>query len=146
MKPRFVLCLFLVLAVFVLPACQAKGSSAETNTATVSKEAPADKGYTDISVADLQAKLKNKDFTFVNVHIPFEGNIAGTDVSIPYDQIEQHLDQLPAAKDAPIVLYCRSGRMSSIAGEKLAKLGYTKVMNLEGGMVAWEQAGLPIER
>ena len=101
--------------------------------------------YTDISVDGLQEMLKNKDFVFVNVHIPFEGDIATTDLSIPYNEIDQRLDQLPAEKNARIVLYCRSGRMSSIAAETLVGLGYTNVANLDGGMVAWEQAGLPIE-
>jgi rhodanese-related sulfurtransferase len=100
--------------------------------------------YTNITVDELQDMLRNKDFVFVNVHIPFEGDIANTDLSIPYNEIDQQLDQLPA-KDARIVLYCRSDRMSSIASETLVDLGYSNVANLEGGMVAWEQAGLPIE-
>jgi len=101
--------------------------------------------YMDIDAAGLQTMLSNKDFTFVNVHIPFEGDIAKTDLSIPYNEIDKHLDLLPAAKDAKIVLYCRSGRMSAIAAETLVGLGYTNVWNLKGGMVAWEKDGLPIE-
>jgi phage shock protein E len=101
--------------------------------------------YTDISVIELQTMLENKDFTFINVHIPFEGNITGTDLSIPYDQIAQNLDKLPD-KTARIVLYCRSGRMSAIAAETLVGLGYTDIWNLSGGMTAWEQAGLKVER
>jgi rhodanese-related sulfurtransferase len=96
-------------------------------------------------VAELQTMLANKEFTFVNVHIPFEGNISGTDLSIPYDQISQNLDKLPD-KITKIVLYCRSGRMSAIAAETLVGLGYTNIWNLSGGMAAWEQAGLKIER
>lgn len=102
--------------------------------------------YTDVSIAELQTMLATKDFTFINVHIPFEGDIAGTDLSIPFDEIEHNLDKLPADKGAKIVLYCRSDRMSNIAAEKLVSLGYTNVWNLDGGMLAWEQAGLTLER
>lgn len=137
------------LALFVLPflaACQGNVPANQPSLPVSTPGPGSPVAYNDITVTDLQAILKNKDFTFVNVHIPFEGNIAGTDLSIPYDEIEQNLTQLPADKAARIVLYCRSGRMSTIAAEKLAGLGYTNVVNVKGGMVAWEQAGLPVER
>ena len=60
--------------------------------------------------------------------------------SIAYDTIDQHLTELPA-KDAKIVLYCRSGRMSDIAARRLAELGYKNVYDVTGGMLAWEATG-----
>lgn len=104
--------------------------------------------YQNITPTELSLMSKNKDFVFVNVHIPFEGNISNTDLSIPYDQISapEYLDQLPTDKDAKIVLYCRSGRMSEIAAEELVSLGYTNIWNLDGGMAAWEQTGYKIEK
>ena len=83
----------------------------------------------------------------MNVHIPFEGNIADTDLSIPYDQITEpaNLTQLPVDKNAKIVLHCRSGRMSAIAAEELVKLGYTNIWNLKGGMLEWERADFEIQ-
>ena len=98
-------------------------------------------GFTDITVTQLEAMLPNKDFTLVNVHIPFAGNIPQTDVSIPYNEIAQNVDKLPADRDAPIVLYCRSGAMSTAAAETLVGLGYTNILELDGGMNAWMAAG-----
>ena len=100
--------------------------------------------YMEASAAELDSMLAKKDFILVNVHIPFEGNIANTDESIPYDQVAQNLDRLPD-KQARIVLYCRSGRMSAMAAESLVSLGYTNVWDLAGGMSAWEQAGFKID-
>jgi len=89
--------------------------------------------------------LNDKDFFFVNTHIPYEGEIAQTDAFIAYDQMEQSLSQLPADRKAKIVLYCRSGRMSAIAAESLTRLGFTNVWDLEGGMIAWVSAGFPLQ-
>jgi len=102
--------------------------------------------YTNVNPAQLAEMLEEEDFVFVNTHIPYEGEIAHTDAFIAYGQVEQSIDQLPADPGAMIVLYCRSGRMSAIAAETLVRLGYRNVWNLEGGMVAWEAAGLPLER
>lgn len=99
-----------------------------------------------ITSEELAGMLLRKDFPLVNVHIPYEGEIAQTDAFIPFDQISDHLDQLPADKAAPIVLYCRSGRMSEIAAGELAALGYSNVSHLGGGMIGWEQSGYAVLR
>jgi len=130
--------ILVLLSVVVLASCQSKpvsGETVEVNGGT----------YTNLTPDELNTILKDKDFVFVNVHIPFTGNIANTDLSIPYDQIEQNLSQLPSDKNAKIVLYCRSGRMSEIAAEELVSLGYTNIWNLDGGMVEWEQAGYKLK-
>jgi rhodanese-related sulfurtransferase len=102
--------------------------------------------YLNITPATLNAILVKKDFLFVNVHIPYEGEIALTDAFIPYDQTKASLDKYPAEKSAKIVVYCRSGRMSDIAARELVRQGYTQVLNLDGGMIEWEKSGLALKR
>lgn len=100
--------------------------------------------YFDITVPELQAMLEAKDFPLINVHIPYAGDLPGTDDSIPYNEIEAHLDRLPEDREAPIVLYCRTGPMSTQAAGVLARMGYTNVYNLVGGFNAWIEWGLPM--
>jgi len=135
--------LLLALTAIFLAACQGQPAQVTGETVNV-----AGGSYRNVTPDELNAMLKNKDFVFVNVHIPFEGNIANSDLSLPYDQIAepQYLSQLPADKNARIILYCRSGRMSQIAAEELVKLGYTNLWNLAGGMVDWEGAGYELEK
>ena len=133
----------IVLLLVFLAACNAQ--SDQTNVDTIGKEITVAGGsYRDISVSELEAMMETKDFPLINVHIPFEGDLPNTDASIPFDQIENYLDQLPADKDAKIVLYCRSDRMSNIAAETLVGLGYSDVYNLAGGFNAWQASGLPM--
>jgi phage shock protein E len=130
--------LFVLLAVLVLVGCQSKPVTGEIVSA-------AGGSYQNVTPTELRTMPESKDFVLVNVHIPFAGNISGTDVSIPYNEIEPNLSQLPADKTAKILLYCSSGRMSEIAAEALVSMGYTNVWNLKGGMVDWKQAGFELE-
>jgi rhodanese-related sulfurtransferase len=93
--------------------------------------------------AAFAARLARPSVFVVNVHTPYEGEIDGTDAFIPYDDIVG-AGRLPADKDAEILLYCRSGRMSELAMVALQRAGYTNVVDLAGGMKAWEAAGMPM--
>ena len=88
--------------------------------------------------------LESKDFFFVNVHVPYAGEIERTEAFIAFDTVEENLDEFPRARNAKIVLYCQSGHMSAIAARVLVTAGYTNVYNLVGGFRAWEAAGYPL--
>ena len=97
--------------------------------------------WTNITPDTLAAMLAKKDFTLLNVKTPYIGEIAGTDLYIPYTDLAVRASQLPAAKGARIVVYCRSGNESAIASQTLIDLGYTNIDNLDGGMNAWTASG-----
>ena len=99
--------------------------------------------YFDITPRTLKSWLGDKDFLLVNVAVPYMGEIESTDEFIPLDEIEGRLDAFPQ-RDAKIVVYCRSGATSAQAARKLVQLGYSNVWNLEGGMIAWQEAGYPL--
>jgi rhodanese-related sulfurtransferase len=99
------------------------------------------KTYSNLSVDQLNGMMAQKDFFLVDVHVPRQEHIPGTDLFVPFDQIEANKDKFPADKDMTIVVYCRSGNMSQESSQKLAELGYTRVYNLVGGIQAWNQAG-----
>lgn len=124
--------LLLGAGAFVLPGC----SSDQPTGATT--ETPA---YTDIESAELAEMLKSKDFVLINTHVPYEGEIEQTDLFLDYEKAAELVSELPADKNAKIVVYCRSDRMSRIAADVWAQAGYTNLYNLEGGFVAWEEAG-----
>lgn len=123
------------------PQETAKPQTQSETAQTLAQEAV---NFTTLTSAQLNTTLQKKNFFFVNVHIPYKGEIKNTDAFIPYDKIADSLDRLPKDKNAKIVLYCRSGRMSEIAARELSRLGYTQVSNLSGGMIDWKKNGYEI--
>lgn len=82
----------------------------------------------------------------VDVREPDEfaaGHIEGA-LLAPLGNVEEGVKDV--AKDREVLLICHSGRRSAKAYERLAAIGYTKLWNVEGGMVAWEKAQYPVAK
>ncbi len=88
--------------------------------------------------AEFATVIAESETLTVNVHVPYEGDIPGTDLSIPFDRIAEHSGRLPSDRGATIAIYCRTGPMSATAAETLKNLDYTDVVELDGGMKAWQ--------
>ena len=127
-----------------LVACGGGSTTTDVGNGAVGTRVEVEGGaYFDISPRTLESWLADKDFLLVNVAVPYVGEIESTDEFIPLDEIEGRLDAFPQ-QDAKIVVYCRSGATSAEAARKLVRLGYSNVWNLEGGMMAWQEAGYPL--
>jgi len=98
-----------------------------------------------ISPGELNQLMQAEDIFLVDVHTPRQRHIKGTDLFIPYNKVEQHIDKLPSDKNAAIYLYCAGGPMGNAAARTLHELGFSNLSNLEGGAHAWGKAGYAFE-
>lgn len=69
-----------------------------------------------------------------------EGHVARA-VSVPHDSGDAHLRFLPADLDAPLVVYCKSGRRSSLLRDALVERGYSNVRVLGPRQIFWWDTG-----
>ena len=79
------------------------------------------------------------DAEFAAGHIPNARHI-------PLAQLGERLKELERYKSRPIVVSCRSGTRSASASSILQKHGFSEVFSLSGGVAAWEQASMPVEK
>ncbi len=70
-----------------------------------------------------------------------EQHIEGA-IFIPLSQVKSRVGELAQYKDSTVIMQCRSGRRSGIAGATLIEAGFSKVYNLEGGILAWDKEKL----
>lgn len=135
---------FFVLAalVFTVSACSVPNATDTQMSSPPTNPSITQNNYRTLTIDEFAEIIANEpeQYAIVNVHIPYEGEVAETDIYIPYNDIEALASALPD-KNAPIILYCRSGRMSEEAVRALAELGYTQVWDVPGGMNAWHESG-----
>lgn len=108
---------------------------------------PAYAAGTEIKTVDVrQGKaLKEQGAILLDVREPdeYDQGHAPDSVLIPLGQLKNRLHELRALGAKPVAVICRSGRRSALAAEILGEAGFTKVYNVQGGMIAWEGAALP---
>jgi rhodanese-related sulfurtransferase len=103
-------------------------------------------GYRDVGPDDVT--LPPQGYRLIDVREPDEytgplGHIAGAEL-VPLGGVMAHA--VTWNKDEPIVLVCKSGGRSGNAAMALTRAGFSKAMNLVGGMMAWNAAGKPVEK
>ena len=130
------------MAAGLLAACSA-GATTSDDDAVIGAEA----GVLTIEPSALSTRLEaGEAIQLIDVRTReefAEGHLAGA-INIPVDEFDPAT--LPSAKGAERVLYCRSARRSGVAAEKLADATGSTAVHLEGGIIAWEEAGLPVTR
>lgn len=128
--------LILTLVVILVSACSTKEASLG-RVVRIGNDT-----YWGITAVEFHSVLEeDKDFLLVNVDTPYTGEITGTDIFIPYYQLEQRLSELGENKKAKIVLYCNDGYAGTVAAIILIRNGFTNVWHLDGGMIGWERQG-----
>jgi len=92
----------------------------------------------------LLAQAERLQLVDVREHAEFaSGRIPGARL-LPLGELQRRATELDRSQ--PVVCVCRSGKRSAQAIEKLAALGFDGVHQLDGGLMAWEQAGFPLEK
>ena len=73
------------------------------------------------------------------------GHLAGSRL-IPLRELMSRLEEIDEHKGSPVVTVCRAGMRSATAAAILGRSGFSDVSNLAGGLLGWDEAGLPVER
>jgi rhodanese-related sulfurtransferase len=101
------------------------------------------RGVISVNAEGIREKLKSKETILLDVRTAQEfndGHIKGARL-IPVAEISNRINELAPFKSKEIVVYCRSGHRSATASMVLKKNGFTRVVNLQGGIINWSSKG-----
>jgi rhodanese-related sulfurtransferase len=99
-----------------------------------------------VNTAEATHLITREDALVVDVRDPGEygaGHILGAK-NVPLSRLDD--GELAKRKERPVIVYCDSGERAGKALSALKKQGFARVVNLSGGIGAWQQAGLPVEK
>lgn len=65
---------------------------------------------------------------------------------IPLGVLKKRVEDIDRYKESPVLVYCRTGARSAVAASQLVAAGFSDVTNLQGGIQAWQSAGLPVKK
>jgi rhodanese-related sulfurtransferase len=102
----------------------------------------------EVGVAQAVQLINRQDAAVVDVREPgeFRGGHIPNARNIPLGQLAGKIKDLEKLKDKPVLLSCQTGARSAQAAGTLRQAGFAQVFNLAGGMNAWQQASMPVEK
>ena len=106
------------------------------------------RGYTPIGPAESVKLINQEDAIVLDVREPkeYQGGHILNSIHIPQSALAKRITELEKYKSRPVIVGCRSGSRSSFACGLLKKQGFENVYNLSGGVMAWQNANLPLTR
>jgi rhodanese-related sulfurtransferase len=102
----------------------------------------------EVSVVEAVQLINRKDALVIDLRDTGEyeaGHIAGAR-HIPEKQLAERLKDLEKFKGRPLIVACRTGTRSGVAVQVLRRNGFAEAVSLGGGVGAWDQAGMPLEK
>jgi rhodanese-related sulfurtransferase len=105
-------------------------------------------GIAQVSVNEAVQLINRRDAHVLDVREPGEfsaGHIGGAR-NIPLGTLKSRLGEIDKWKEQPVLLHCATGNRSQGAAGTLKAAGFKEVFNLRGGLGAWQQAGMPVEK
>ena len=105
-------------------------------------------GSGQVSPADAVQLISREDAVVIDLRPDGEyrnGHIVNA-IHVPFDQIESRLGRLGKYRKQPVIAACRTGQQSATAAKRLRSEGFERVHRLQGGIVAWQGADLPLTR
>jgi rhodanese-related sulfurtransferase len=137
-----------LLAVLVLGGCGAPAAPAAPPAPAAEQAQSIDVAALprDIDVQTAAALRERPDVVILDVREQDEwdaGHIPGA-VFMPMGQVPDRLSEIP--KDKTVIVQCRSGNRSDQVTTFLEQQGFTNILNMAGGINAWQSAGLPVEQ
>jgi rhodanese-related sulfurtransferase len=102
----------------------------------------------EVGVVEAVHLINRKDAVIIDVREPneFKGGHIPNARNLPVGQIKDRVKELEKLKSKPLLLVCQTGSRSAQACAGLLTGGFAQVVALSGGMAAWQQAGMPVEK
>jgi len=105
-------------------------------------------GGPSVSPAEATQLINRQDALVIDVREPAEfaaGHLLGAK-NLPLARLAAPGADVAKRKDRPVIVYCDGSDRAGKAASALKKLGFARVLNLAGGIKAWQDAGLPVEK
>lgn len=138
--------IFILVLVGLLAACSSAQEPSTASQAAAGAVAEAIELGPEVNVHTTASVQDRADVVLIDVREQWEydqGHIPGITL-IPMSEISNRLEEIPTDKE--VIVTCRSGNRSGQVTDYLRQSGFDNVHNMQGGIVAWQEAGYEVEQ
>ena len=102
----------------------------------------------EVGPAEVVTLINRKDVVVLDVRdeVEFVGGYINNARHVPEKQLAERTKELEKLKSKPVIVSCATGRRAATVADSLRKQGFAEVVALRGGIAAWRQAGMPLEK